>query len=62
MIVPNVTVNRSAVSDNASSVAVMVIVWVAPAALFAANVTVPDVADRSEPSAASELSGADQAT
>ena len=35
---------------------------VAPAALFAANVTVPDVADRSADSAPSVPSGADHAT
>ena len=40
----------------------MVIVSVAPAAELAANVTVPEVADRSEPLAPSVLSGADQAT
>ena len=62
VIVPKVTVKDSAVSDSMSSVAVMVMVCVAPAALPAANVTVPEVADRSEPSAASVLSGADQAT
>ena len=44
VIVPSVTVNDSAVSDSASSVAVMVMLCVAPAAEFAANVTVPEVA------------------
>ena len=62
VIVPNVTVNPSDVSDNLSSVAVMVIVWVAPAELLAANVTVPDVADRSAPSAESVPNGADHPT
>ena len=41
VIVPRVTVNDSAVSDSASSVTVMVMVCIAPAALPAANVTVP---------------------
>ena len=62
VIVPSVTVNASAVSESASSVAVIVIVCVAPAALLAANVTVPDVAPRSAPSAASVPSGAAHAT
>ena len=62
MIVPNVTVNVSAVSESWSSVAAMVMVCVAPAAELAANVTVPDVADRSDPSAASVPSGAVHAT
>ena len=53
VIAPSVAVNDSAVSDSASSVAVMVMVCVAPAALFAANVTVPEVVPRSAPSAAS---------
>ena len=47
VIFPRVTVKDSAVSDSASSVAVMVMFCVAPAALLAAKVTVPDVADRS---------------
>ena len=47
VMVPSVTVKLSSVSESASSVAVMVMVCVAPAAEFAANVTVPDVADRS---------------
>ena len=62
VIVPSVTVKDSAVSDSASSVAVMVIVWVAPAAEFAAKVTVPEVSSRSAPSAASVPSGALHAT
>ena len=41
--VPNVTVKLSEVSDRSSSAAPTVIVWVAPAAEFAANVTVPEV-------------------
>ena len=43
VIVPSVTVNVSAPSDSWSSVAAIVIVCVAPAALLAANVTVPEV-------------------
>ena len=62
VIVPSVTVKPSAVSESMSSVAVIVIVCVAPAALFAAKVTVPDVADRSAPSAASAPRGALHAT
>ena len=62
VIVPSVTVKLSAPSESASSVAVIVMSWVAPAALFAAKVTVPAVADRSVPSAASVPRGADQAT
>ena len=62
VMVLRVTVKDSAVSDSASSVAVMVMVCVAPAALFAAKVTVPEVADRSAASAASAARGADQAT
>ena len=62
VIVPRVTVKPSEVSDRSSSVAPMVIVSVAPAAELAANVTVPEVADKSEPLAPSVLSGADQAT
>ena len=62
VIVPNVTVKLSEVSDRSSSEAPTVIVWVAPAAEFAANVTVPEVDDRSELDAESVASGADQAT
>ena len=58
VIVPSVTVNDSAPSDSASSVAAIVMLCVAPAALFAPNVTVPDVDPRSDPSAASADSGA----
>ena len=43
VIVPRVTVKLSEVSDRSSSEAPTVIVWVAPAAEFAANVTVPEV-------------------
>ena len=62
VIAPSVTVKLSAASDSMSSVAAMVMVCVAPAALFAAKVTVPDVADRSAPSAASAANGALHAT
>ena len=62
VMAPRVTVKLSAPSDSASSSTPIVIVCVAPAALLAANVTVPDVADRSVPSAASVPSGADHAT
>ena len=62
VIVPSVTVKLSAPSESMSSVAVMVMVWVASAALFAANVTVPEVTDRSAPSAASAANGALHAT
>ena len=41
VMVPSVTVKLSAVSDRTSSVAVMVIVCVAPAEELASNVTVP---------------------
>ena len=47
VIAPSVTVKDSAASESLSSVAVMVMVCVAPADEFAANVTVPEVADRS---------------
>ena len=62
VIAPSVTVKPSATSDSASSVAVIVILCVDPAAEFAAKVTVPDVAPRSDASAASVPSGADHAT
>ena len=62
VMAPSVTVKDSAVSESASSVAVMVIVWVAPAAEFAAKVTVPEVSSRSALSAASVPSGALHAT
>ena len=62
VIAASVTVKDSAPSESVSSVAVTVMVWVAPAALFAAKVTVPDVAERSDPSAASVASGALHAT
>ena len=62
MIVPSVIVNDSEPSDSLSSVAAMGMLCVAPAALFAAKVTVSDVAPRSEPSAASVPSGALHAT
>ena len=62
VMAPSVTVKDSAVSESISLVAVMVIVWVAPAAEFAAKVTVPEVSSRSALSAASASSGADQAT
>ena len=62
VIVPSVTVKDSAVSERASSVAVIVIVWVAPAAEFAAKVTVPEVVPRSALPAASVPSGALHAT
>ena len=62
VIAPRVTVKLSAVSDSFSSVALMVIVCVAPAAEFAAKVTVPEVAPKSAPSAASVPSGALHAT
>ena len=62
VIAPSVTVKLSAASDSMSSVAVMVMVWVDPLALFAAKVTVPDVTDRSDPSAASVPRGALHAT
>ena len=62
VIVPKVTVKLSASSDSMSSVIAMVMLLVAPAALLAAKVTVPDVADRSAPSAASVLKGALHAT
>ena len=45
-----------------SSVTAMVMVWVAPAAELAAKVTVPEVAERSELSAASVPRGALHAT
>ena len=45
VIVPSVTVNDSAVSDNKSFVAVIVISCVAPAALLAPNVTVPEAGE-----------------
>ena len=61
-MVPRVTVKDSAVSDSMSSVAVMVMVCVAPAALPAAKVTVPEVVPRSAATAASVPRGADQAT
>ena len=41
VIVPKVTVNLSATADRLSSVTAIVMVCVAPAALFAAKVTVP---------------------
>ena len=59
---PRVTVNVSAPSDSWSSVTAIVIVCVDPAALFGANVTVPEVAPRSAASAPSVPSGALQAT
>ena len=62
VIAPSVTVKDSAVSDSASSVAVMVMDCVAPAAELAAKVTVPDVAPRSDDSAESVPRGADHAT
>ena len=62
VMAPRVTVKDSAGSDSLSSVAAMVMVCVAPAALFAAKVTVPDVADRSAPTAASVGDGALHAT
>ena len=45
VIVPSVTVNDSAVSDNKSFVVVIVMSCVAPATLFAVNVTVPDAGE-----------------
>ena len=48
VIVPNVTVNVSAVSESWSSVVVIAMSCVDPAAEFAANVTVPVVAARSD--------------
>ena len=62
VIVPSVTVKDSAPSDSMSSVAVMVMSCVAPAAELAAKVTVPEVADRSAASAESVLRGALHAT
>ena len=62
VMVPSVAVNDSAVSESLSSVAVMVMDCVAPAALFAAKVTVPEVVPRSAPTAASVPNGALQAT
>ena len=62
VMAPSVTVKPSAVSDSLSSVAVIVMLCVAPAALFAANVTVPEVVPKSAPSAASVPKGALHAT
>ena len=45
VIVPSVTVNDSAVSDNKSSVTAMSMSCVAPAALLAANATVPEAGE-----------------
>ena len=58
VIVPNVTVNPSATSERESSDMAIVIVCVDPAALFAANVTVPLVDPRSAASAPSVPNGA----
>ena len=62
VMLPSVTVNVSAVSDSWSSVAVIVMVCVAPAALLAANVTVPEVDPQVALAAASVPNGALHAT
>ena len=45
VMAPSVTVKDSAVSDNKSFVVVIVMSCVAPATLFAVNVTVPDAGE-----------------